>query len=1189
MTDGERATTAGHAARGGLLLLVVWLSVGLRVDVRPPTTDFASRSDVEAAFTKGDYAGAERIARQRIASLERAGSFDSPELARARDQLIEALLGSGKGGDPSTLLQAQRNLDANGRVHGSDSLEVSNSLRRLADVHFQRGEYSMALDFHERGLALRTLIASSDEREVAHSLERLAATQMRMERYDAAQRNLEKAHGIRARRVADDPLPLATTLELIAWLHRYSGNYAAAKKPLEEALTIRRRLTPGHSALITPIELQGDLLLLEGDIASAASTWHEALALAERTVGREHPIISTIERRLAYSADAVGNRAEARFRLERALLIAERTRSECDPELISLIDYSAGSLIFDGEYVEARRRFVRTLSLTEQCFGPTNSNTATVVFNLASLAAQMGDLSEADRLYRRAIQAWSALGPAHPYVAKGLDALAEVLETSGDLPGARDLLERALAIRRKIRPDHPDVAWTLTNIARVVAASGDVPLALRQLTEAAEIYQRSGAATEPDHLARTITEQGEIEARRGNYLTARNDFTAALTIRERLFGAEHPLTAESRLRVAAADFALARYDDALNGARQARRSGLDHVKFTVRYLPERRALAYASRTTQGLGLELSLVTTAPAAVRSEFLDAVIRSRSIVLDELGARAHALSDPRPEVAAMQARLNAARQRFANLMLRSLSESGASPDATEILNSTRREREDAEQALAEQSATFRSQLARSDVGVAEVRNSLPPGHALVSFVRYDRTVIGDLSRGAPLVSMTATIVPSYIAFVLRSGEPEPSFVLLGGADIIDALVTDWRRQMIGSSAGVSAVSGPSQQVLGDQLRRLVWDPLATHISGMNRVFVVPDGTLHLLPIGALPAPDGRYLVERRPVIHYLSAERDAVRPPEATTGTVGLLAIGGPSFADASSFAALSGSKSHNSARPPDAVNSVTSNVVGSQRVFRGTTPGCPSFQSISFDALPASSMEAESIASLWDRIEKPPGSHQTRVLTGPFATEAAFKQLSSRRRVLHLATHGFFLGDECAPALKGTRAVGGLTSSKRPIAGLDVSRRTPDAIENPLIFSGLALAGANRRTAAGLDEEDGILTAEEVAALDLDGVEWAVLSACDTGLGTVAAGEGVLGLRRAFQVAGVRTVIMSLWSVEDRAARQWMEALYRARLVDRLDTADSVRYASLTVLRERRAQGQSTHPFFWAAFVAAGDWR
>jgi CHAT domain-containing protein len=109
------------------------------------------------------------------------------------------------------------------------------------------------------------------------------------------------------------------------------------------------------------------------------------------------------------------------------------------------------------------------------------------------------------------------------------------------------------------------------------------------------------------------------------------------------------------------------------------------------------------------------------------------------------------------------------------------------------------------------------------------------------------------------------------------------------------------------------------------------------------------------------------------------------------------------------------------------------------------------------------------------------------------------------------------------------------------------------------------------------------------LNLEGVEWAVLSACDTGLGEVRVGEGVFGLRRAFQVAGVRTVIMSLWPVEDQSALDWMRALYRGRLQKHLGTAEAMRDASLTVLRARRASGRTTHPFYWGGFVAAGDWR
>ena len=109
------------------------------------------------------------------------------------------------------------------------------------------------------------------------------------------------------------------------------------------------------------------------------------------------------------------------------------------------------------------------------------------------------------------------------------------------------------------------------------------------------------------------------------------------------------------------------------------------------------------------------------------------------------------------------------------------------------------------------------------------------------------------------------------------------------------------------------------------------------------------------------------------------------------------------------------------------------------------------------------------------------------------------------------------------------------------------------------------------------------------MDLSGVQWAVLSACNTGAGEIKTGEGVFGLQRAFAVAGANTVIMSLWKVEDEAARHWMRALYRARTRERMSTAESVREASLDVLRRRRIKGRSTHPYYWAGFVAAGDWR
>jgi CHAT domain-containing protein len=232
------------------------------------------------------------------------------------------------------------------------------------------------------------------------------------------------------------------------------------------------------------------------------------------------------------------------------------------------------------------------------------------------------------------------------------------------------------------------------------------------------------------------------------------------------------------------------------------------------------------------------------------------------------------------------------------------------------------------------------------------------------------------------------------------------------------------------------------------------------------------------------------------------------------------------------------------------------------------------------VPAAAREAREIFKLW---RKAPLSREqeakTVVLQGAQASEEAFKAYAPGSRVLHVSTHGFFLGRDCRSAV-ATRGVSTISSGK-------TAEASPDS-GNPLLLSGLALAGSNHRDLAGPEEEDGILTAEEISALDLSGVQWAVLSACDTGVGEVKAGEGVFGLRRAFKTAGAGTLIMSLWSVDDESTLQWMRALYASRFVDDRPTAEAVRDACLEVLRSRREEGRSTHPFYWAAFVAVGDW-
>ena len=866
--------------------------------------------------------------------------------------------------------------------------------------------------------------------------------------------------------------------------------------------------------------------------------------------------------------------AGARTLRERGLAIAEKSLGSDHPSVAVQLNDLALTFGREGEYSTARSLFERALRIYERRLGPDHSSVTTVVYNLAIVSALLGDFPEARRQFNRALSTWErVVGPNHPFVARAADALAEMLSEQGLNAEARRLYERALAIReRSLGKNHRDVARTLSKLSTTVARLGQVDRAYELSTQALSIWEQSTEGSTRS-AAEAFILHAALQATQGEHSSARTSYEHALDILRTILGPSHPTVAETKASLAAAFANMGQASEARRNALDAERIGRDHLRLTLRYLPERQALGYAAKRPKGMDLALSLSSTEPQATALT-LDALIRGRALVLDEMAARRREATEASvPDVAPLWRTLTSARQRLANLIVRGPGEQ-RSEQYLRLVEDARREEELAERALAEKSAAFKSQLFRAEIGLDEVRAALPPRTALVSFVRYDRTLNGETavaarrSTSAPATSARpARAVPSYAAFLLRPGESDPIIVRLGSAEAIESLVARWRKEI---------VSDPTEQSLrttGTALRQQVWDPLSKHLSDASRLFVVPDGALNLVPLAGLPIGQMSYLLEKGPVIHYLSAERDLVSTGESVGAGRGLLAFGGPAFDDGALFAAL--------AKP---VPSRGFPAVGTSGPFRGLRSGCGSFQSLRFEALPAARREADEVAGLWKEFGSNRASEfgPPQVLTGGNANERAFKQLGPGTRVLHLATHGFFLGNACASALDGTRSVGGLVAEKKPEA-----QRARD--ENPLLLSGLALAGANRRAAAGPEEEDGILTAEEVASLNLEGVQWAVLSACDTGLGEVKVGEGVFGLRRAFKVAGARTVIMSLWSVQDEVTRQWMRTLYQARLQKRLDTADAMREASLSVLRDRRAKNQSTHPFYWAGFVAAGDWR
>lgn len=1137
-------------------------------------------STVEALVEAGRYAEAEAEAER---ALERASGAD---LDSASARLVDALLRNGRGTEPRARQLAEQLVSAH-RSPGSPRGRLATSLRLLGEVQYQGGEYARAIVSIREAIAIRETEPEPALSHLAADLEQLVTVltdeiPRDPETLDEALVLAERALSIRQR--VRDETGIAHALRVRGAVWQSKSDFAKARADFEQSLLSYERHYPWHPETAIALQRLGEQYWFGGNMGQADEIMSRACQMTEGTLRPGHPEIASCLRLQAITRDEIGDLAGARALRERGVTIAEAALGREHPRVAIQLNDLANSYQNLGEFSNARALYARARRAYAGRLGPDNNGATAAWYNQALLDARLGDYAEAQRGLRRAMATWTrVLGPDHANVGRAMSALAAIMSNQGRDREALPYHEQALDIRRRaLGPQHPLVAVTLSDMAQALDRLGRSREGIERSNEAIAIWEGGG---NPADLADGLVVQAAILARLGQVAMAERTQIRALELRASVLGPGHPSVAASEVALASVQARLGRGAEALSRGLRGRRIAREHALLTLGALPERQALDYAETWPKGLDIAMSFAAT--PADREAVLDELILGRSLTLDEMSLRRRATAGNESEdTTALWGRLRSARQRLANLVVR-----GPSGDArahATLVDDARRDKEDAERALTERSATFRTNTRRVTIGLAEVRATMPAGTALISYSRYDRTVVtpaGNAARAA-----TARTVPSYIAFVLRPGAGEPVAVPLGSATAVEGAITAWRDELVGGVARQPvdlAAAERALRVSGAALRRRVWDPVAAYLEGATRVFLVPDSAINLVPFAALPASTGGYLLERGPVIHYLSAERDLATPAPTRTAAPGtLLAVGGPAFSTREVFASAA-PKPGAAPKLAPATTPRPEAVIATRGPGVGTT--CVGFRSMTFKSLPAARAEAEEVAALWTSSRAGVGE-PARTLVGTVASEASFKQLAQGRRVLHLATHGFYLGDECDEAQpQNTRAVGGLTSGTAPAPVRPRVRRAQTSPENPLLLSGLALAGANRRSSAGADEDDGILTAEEVAGLDLTGLDWAVLSACNTGLGVVRVGEGVLGLRRAFQMAGARTVIMSVWSVEDQSTRQWMRALYRGRFERGLDTADAVHQAALSTLRARRSATGSGHPFYWAGFVAAGDWR
>ena len=1002
----------------------------------------------------------------------------------------------------------------------------------------------------------------------------------------------QQAVEIKREVLGPDHLELGESLFNLGILKAMGGNHAEADSLFLRVLTIREAALPAnHPDLATTINALANVRRFAADYASALELYRRALEIMESSPSRPGLDVYSIRTSIATALGRLGRFAEAREILEETIRLQEESEH---PHLPMSLNLLGNHLSFSERHEEARDAYRRALPLAEARGGPLDPWAVNIRGNLVVELTRLGAFAEARTLIEEQIERLESVNRETQDLARTYQRLANVLASLGDYAEALPLRQRSLEVyERVLAPGHPDIGEAMLNLAGTLGPLGRQDEQRDLIDRATLIFAERFDADSPD-LIRFMDGLGEILYERGDLAEAQRILGQALQMRERIYGIDspgvpqnlaglarvaraagenakaralleravrlsthhigpqHPMTAAYALSLAWAEFATGNHEVAATLAAQAERILTPNLRLTLRALPERQALGYAGKRSGQVDLFLCLLDAwaDPSMVGSAW-DAVIRTRAIVQDEMAARTRRWTADDPDHDRLLGAFRRASGQLANLYLR-----GPGDEEPEIyrtlLDEARRNLEKSERDLADSRSNQPAGTSDRTIGLPEVEEALPDGCVLLAYSRY--------FVSPPVPGNSTKPAERYRAFVRGSASDATLSVALGDAKTIDNLIETWREE---ASVGLFA-SGrtPAQAAevinqVGRALRAALWDPVAAHLTGARTVFLVPDGPIHLVNISALPLDSGTFLIEDGPLIHLLSAERDLVRMPEHEPVFASALVMGAPDFD-------LSVAPESGSPHPP-VVHDLDPRQLG---LFRGPRASGLDLLDRDFEALPGALQESDEVARFWrTRMEAQGaavGEETVLLLTGADAREKTFKQRAPGRGLLHLATHGFVLED--APE---ARLLAGHT--------------------NPLLLSGLALAGANRFSESDSEQEDGILTAQEIAALDLSAAHWAVLSACDTGTGSVQKGEGVLGLRRAFRIAGVGALISSLWAVEDEEGRQWMESFYRSISEDGLGTAEAVRTAGLSVLRGRRERGEDIHPFHWAGFLASGDWR
>ncbi len=841
---------------------------------------------------------------------------------------------------------------------------------------------------------------------------------------------------------------------------------------------------------------------------------------------------------------------------------------------------SLGNLYQDMGYLEQAEKMLRqSLDIQAAALGPDHPQVAVPCHNLATLYTTMGNYDQAEQLFLRAQTIWvNALGPDHPNNGYCLNSLAGLYETLGrDEHSEKMYLEAASLFEKAFGKSHFLYAQVRQGLGIYYANRQQYELAEPLLREVLDIMTEALGKTNTQVLggrinlanlqikmnlwdqgqqllveARTIFEEDLLDTSHPYYLNCltalasiakhRGDFGQAVSLYETVKENRKAAFGPENLEYAYSCFDLAHVQE-IQGSTAASIEGFEtyttvaktYLTNAVSFLSEEELFAYTATFERDQAiLYASIQHRKDRGVETGNLTGIGYNVALFqkgfLQTAAARLNTLAGQSPETRELSDAIKGFKRRLNKEITRQI-EDRNSKLITELKDSITLVEKGLARLLAGQTEGLQP------VDWKEVQAAMAPGEVAIEFIQFERRLF-ERSDSIQIA-----------ALLLKPGQDEPLYVPITEQQNLARYLeskTDRKADYVNELYAWAERGLINDEEEGLSLIELIWSPLAPHLADATRLYIASAGLIHRINLGALPVSDEEVLADRYQIV-MLTSTRQIVGRTGSANQPASAWVFGGIAF-------------------DPDTLanDPVTDDLMASRATPTPQTENATRGES--WAALKWTDKEREQIA----------GTLRENRLTvtewsGHEAREEVCKTLGSDQQtspsVLHLSTHGFFFPDP--------------TAQSEDLSGEPVFRKS----DNPMIRSGLLLAGANYAWQHGHPRaegiEDGILTSDEISQLNLSNTELVVLSACETGLGDIEGNEGVYGLQRAFKIAGAKYLIMSLWQVPDRETMQFMTTFYRNWLSEgeskKMSIPDAFRKTQLE-MRDR-----FFNPYSWAGFV------